>query len=101
MSMRIRDIHHDPPHAISLLPDPHVAALLDHILHVVDHFIRPMRVTEVAGARDAAADWLPPNPALRCRQRLSRGLNADVWKGVRTIKTDVTPGIKGENRSKC
>src|SRR5215217_5097004 len=101
MSMGIRDIHHDPPHAVSLLPDPHVAALLDHILHVVDYFIRPMRVTEVAGERDAAADRLPPNPALRCCQELSRSLNADVWKVVRTIKPDVTPGINGKDGSKC
>ena len=99
--MGVRDINHDPPNAISLLPDPHVAARLDHILRVVDHFIRPMRVTEVTGERDAAADWLPPNPALRCCQRLSRGLNADVWKVARTIKPDVTPGINGKDRSKC
>src|SRR6185503_3787096 len=100
-SMWIRDVHHNPPHAISLLPDPHVAALLDHTLRVVGHYIRPMRVTEVAGERDVAADWLPLDPALRCCQSLSRSLNADVWKVVWTIKPDVTPGIDGKDRSKC
>src|SRR6185437_4955048 len=48
-------VHHDAPHAISLLPDPHVAALLDHVLRVVSHFIRPMRVTEIA-----ASETSPP-----------------------------------------
>src|SRR5690242_3268508 len=99
--MRIRDVHHDAPHAVSLFPDPHVAALLDHVLRVVRHFIRSVRVTKVAGERDVAADGLPLDPAFRICQRVRRSLNPNVRKILRTIKPDVARGIDGIDRSQC
>src|ERR1051325_11666516 len=93
MLQRVRDVHYDTPHPISLLPNPHVAALLGYVLRIVRHFVRPMRVTEITGARNVAADRLPLDRAYSIRQRVSRGLNADVWKIARTIKPDVTRSI--------
>src|ERR1043166_2587829 len=80
MSVWGRDVHHDAPHTILLLPDPNVAALLAHCLRVVRHFVSSVRVTKIAGARNIAGDRLPLDRDLSVRQRLSRSLNADVWK---------------------
>ncbi len=63
--MNIHDVHHDTPHVTLFSPDAHVAALLGHLLRVVHHFISAVRVTEIAGASNVAADWLPRDLALR------------------------------------
>ena len=63
--MNIHDVHHDTPNVTLISPDAHVTALLSHLLRVVRHFIGAVCVTEIAGASNVAADWLPRDLALR------------------------------------
>src|SRR5215216_3198887 len=76
----IGHIHHNPPRAALLLPDPNVAAALDHVLRIVCVFVSAVCVTEVAGVRDVAVDWLPRDLAPGPGQHVSRCLTADVRK---------------------
>jgi hypothetical protein len=73
----IRHIHHNAPHAGLLLPDPNVAATLDHVLRVVCDFVSPVCVTEIAGARHVAVDRLPRDVAFGFCQCLNGSLFAE------------------------
>src|ERR1051325_3201593 len=89
----IGHVHYNPPRTALLLPDANVAPSLDHVLCVVSMLVSAVCVTEIAGARHVAVDWLPGDLALGLGQHAGRSVTADVWKISGAIKSNFRRGV--------